>query len=206
MLGYGMAVVQLETAPVSSDLGSPQRITVTVWNRSYDHPDPAKRNSLLWQLKLLGLEKDGCVSSLVWSPTFVGSVDCGGGETSLFWLAGAGPTELSLDGYTEHDDPMATMPGVQWGVMTGLYDERCAAEAACDANRVRSRITLRRLFEFNYLARQSVFTFQAPILPPAIGVNLRFANIGGNNGVPDGYGDSAARENFRVSFGLDFGP
>ena len=203
MDGYGMGMVQLTTAPVGSQVA--QRITVRVWNRSYDHPNPAKRNSLLSQLSLVALDLNGAEWSTAWVPTYVSSVDAGGADTTQFWTTVGWRSQFQLIGYIEYSDPLDNTR-VQWSSTTGLYDERCQDDASCDADRVRSQTLPGQYGACNYLTGPSVFTFEAPSLPPALGVNLRFTRIGGNGGTPDGLGDSTAVEDCRVSFGLDFGP
>jgi hypothetical protein len=75
--------------------------------------------------------------------------------------------------------------GVMWSAFTGIYDERCLADRACDAMRLQTvRSAGSRLTVFNYLLGPLTFSFDIALPSPPRAVRLVIGQIGGNGGNP----------------------
>lgn len=161
-------------------------IKLEVWSHSYDHPDPNHRSSMitgvyLTQLPLQTPGNNYGVSNLKITDRY-------GIDENSMWTPSSGPTEFGFDGYTELDTGRPCQPGfpnVVFGTYTGIYDERCLADPACDARRLQTvRTQWAQLSAYNYLLGPVTFAFDMvlPVVPAA--VKLRVGHVGGNGGNP----------------------
>jgi len=151
-----------------------------VWSRSYDHPDPGHRNAMIKEVHLTQLTGGThSVSNLLITDRY--GID----ETEL-WKRGGGGPEEGFKQYTEWVPPVGCPQGVPiaWGSYTGIYDERCLADPACDAMRLQThRLPAHQIVVFNYLIGPVTFSFDFTPSPPKA-VRLVMGHIGGNGGIP----------------------
>lgn len=172
-------------------------VTLKVWNRSYDNPDPARRNTLLRKVGLTGLA--GTQNS-VRNPQIT---DRYGVDQTNLWMTVAGSVDVGFEGYTEIGPVKigTTTIGVIWGAYTGVYDERCLYDPACDAMRFQThRPNAHQISVFNYLLGPVTFVFDItqPTAPKS--VRLSMDMIGGNGGDPDRRSAAPGADEFVISF------
>jgi hypothetical protein len=129
--------------------------------------------------------------------------DRGGIDSASMWGGINFPTEVGFDGYREVDTGRPCQPGfpnVLWGVYTGVYDERCLADPACDARRMQTHVKWPQLVGFNYLISPVTFAFDIAIAAPPTAVRLRMSMIGGNDGNPAQRFSTLPDEIFTIQF------
>lgn len=152
-----------------------------VWSHSYDHPDPLRRNALIKEVYLTHLAgQSHALSNVVIRDRY-------GVDESGLWTRRAGGQEVGFDGYIEWDAAGQCGPGlnVVWGLFTGIYDERCLADFACDAMRLQTYSPgANKLSAFNYLLGPVTFDFDIALSAPPNAVKLVMGHNGGNGGVP----------------------
>jgi hypothetical protein len=161
-------------------------VKLEVWSHSYDHPDPNHRSSAitgvyLTQLPLLPPASNYTISNLKITDRY-------GIDERSMWNTVSAPTEFGFDGYVELDTGRPCQPGfpnVLWGLYTGIYDERCLADPACDARRLQTyRPVWSQLSGYNYLLGPVTFAFDIALSVVPAAVRLRVGHVGGNGGNP----------------------
>jgi hypothetical protein len=176
--------------------GKKFHVTLKVWSHSYDDPNPARRNALIRKVELTGLAgNQNNVNNVQITDRY--GID----ETKL-WTPSAG-VDAGFDGYTEVGPVKigTTSIPVIWGAYTGIYDERCLADAACDAMRLQTfRPDANRIAPFNYLLGPVTFSFDIaqPAAPKS--VRLTMGLIGGNGGNPAQRSPAPGEDVFVISF------
>jgi hypothetical protein len=164
-----LATVRLRTQ--QSGATNSFHIKLTVWSRSFDHPNPSHRNALVTGVYL---------TQLAGTPGYFSNTqikDRYGVDHTRLW-AGA---DSGFKGYTEYD-PGAGPP---WGANTGIYDERCLTDPSCDLMRLQTyRTDPHKLLAFNYLIGPVTFDFDVELSAPPKAVKLVLGHIGGNGGNP----------------------
>ena len=162
--------------------GAPYRVRIQVWSHSYDHPDPAKRNSLVTGVALTNLPQPNQVTLSNAKITDRYGID----STGLFRVKSG--VDTGFDGFTEWDSGGSCghgVPNVLWLSYAGVYDERCLADPACDAMRFQNyRWGPYQIVGFNYMLGPVTFEFDATLSSPPTDVKLTMAHIGGNGGNP----------------------
>jgi len=180
----------------------PWQIELTVWNRSYDDPKPASRNSLITGVKLVDLPQ-----STGNNLTTQNITDRYGTDVTKLWTLESGLKSTGYIGYTEYDTGGKCGPGlpsVFWSCITGIYDERCLYDPACDALRLQiHRSAAPQIAIFNYLVSPVTFRFTLAPFSPSTGVRIQITNqfVGGNGGNPNSHGNAVPQEHFIVQFG-----
>jgi hypothetical protein len=101
------------------------------------------------------------------------------------------PGELGWDGYMELDTGRPCAPGypnVLWGAYTGIYDDRCLADPACDSRRLQTYVGPPaggvQLVAYNYLIGPVTFSLDLTASAAPTAVRLDIGHIGGNGGNP----------------------
>jgi hypothetical protein len=113
-----------------------------------------------------------------------------GVDETLLWRPMSSGTEMGFEGFTDLDTGTpcaASYPNVLFTSYTGVYDDRCREDPACDARRLQtymSNPTGVQLSAFNYLTGPVTFAFNADLSAPPTAVRLRMGHIGGNGGNP----------------------
>ncbi len=182
--------------------GDPWLVELTVWNRSYDDPNPGRRNSLITGVKLVDLPP-----STGYQLTKPRITDRYGTNVTKLWTREFGLRSAGFDGYAEFDAAGQCgqgLPSVFWSCFTGIYDERCLYDSACDGHRLQTyRPTTPQIVVFNYLVCPVTFRFTLAPFSPDTGVRIQITSqfIGGNGGNPDSHGDVTPKEQFIIQFG-----
>jgi hypothetical protein len=161
--------------------GGAFHVTLKVWSHSYDQADPQRRNALIKTVKLARLT--GTQNPL----SNVHITDRYGVDHTAFWPVEQGGAEVGFVSYTEVGPVFigTTRINVIWGSTTGIYDERCWADPACDSMRLQTvRVGQDQIAVFNYLLGPVTFSFDIaqPVAPKA--VKLVMGYISGNGGNP----------------------
>ena len=157
-------------------------ISLEVWSHSYDHPDPAHRNALVIAVTLVQPPVIEELTNLKITDRY--GVD----QTQLWRVASGGMIEFF--GYSEWDAADTCAPavfGVVWGSWTGIYDERCQADLACDSRRLQTHLTgptNLQLIAFDYVAGPMTFAFDIVAAAPPKTFKLKMGLVGGNGGNP----------------------
>jgi hypothetical protein len=178
-----LAAIRLTYARKRAPL--PYRISIQVWSHSYDHPDPARRSAMIGAVYLSQLAVGGNHM-----PGNVQIVDRYGIDETRMWTPVSAATEAGFEGYIELDTGSPCQPGfpsVLWGVYSGIYDERCLADPACDAMRLHTYIPApgyAQLAGYNYVAGPLTFNFDLSLPAVPTAVRLRMTQVGGNGGNP----------------------
>jgi hypothetical protein len=171
--------------------GGPFHVTLRVWSHSYDSPDPARRNALIKEVHLTHLPGASHPISNARITDRYG-ID----ETGL-WTYNSGASE---EGFTDYAEWGAST-GSQWGSFTGVYDERCVADPACDARRLQTyRLSPHKIVVFNYLIGPVTFSFDITLPAPPKAVRLVMGHIGGNGGNPAQRSPALPDETFVIQF------
>jgi len=173
-----LASVSLSSEQITP--GGPFHVTLMVWSRSYDHPDPGHRNAMIKEVYLTQLT--GSTHTL----SNLRITDRYGIDETELWKRGGGGPEEGFKQYTEWVPAAGCPQGVPiaWGSYTGIYDERCLADPACDAMRLQThRLPAHQIVVFNYLIGPVTFSFDITPSPPKA-VRLVMGHIGGNGGIP----------------------
>ena len=160
----------------------PYHITLQVWSHSYDHPDPARRSAAIRGVYLIQL-----TGGSPYNMSHVKIVDRYGVEQNSLWTGVSAPNEAGFEGYVEVDTGKPCQPGfpnVLWGAYTGIYDERCLEDPACDRRRLQTIAQWPQLTSFNYLLGPLTFSFDLALSAPPTAVRLRMSLVGGNGGNP----------------------
>jgi hypothetical protein len=192
-----LASVQLDYVQKAS--GSPYQVTLRVWNRSFDHPDPTHRSAII---------KGVFLTQLPGTPNSVSNLrilDRYGIDETGFWAGGGGFKEAGFDGYIEGDSARLgkCQPdiGIMWNAFSGIYDERCLADSACDAMRLQTIASPQlRVTVLNYLLGPVTFSFDFATSSPPKAVRLVMALIGGNGGNPAQRWAALPEEEFVIQF------
>ena len=174
---------------------SPFHVNLQVWSHSYDHPDPAHRSAMIREVWLTGLQGQ----SIAFSNVVI--TDRYGVDHTPLWKPAGGGSEFGWRGYVEWDPAGQCGPGVGvvWGCTTGIYDERCLYDPACDAMRLQTYVPApHRLAAYNYLLGPVTFSFNASLSAPPQAVRLVMGEIGGNGGDPASHGTGMANEEFII--------
>ena len=164
--------------------GGAFHVTLRVWSHSYDHPDPVRRNALIKKVKLAKLT--GTNNPL----SNVRITDRYGIEETSLWATEHGGAEVGFASYTEVGPVFLGPTGtsridVIWGSYTGIYDDRCWADPACDAMRLQThRLDQNRIAVYNYLIGPVTFSFDISQPAPPKAVKLVMGLISGNGGNP----------------------
>ena len=178
---------------------APFRIAIQVWSHSYDHPNAARRNALVTGVYLVELE--GGSSSGGTNPKIT---DRYGVDHTLLWAGTGGGASWGYEGYTEgssHGRCPPDLPGVFWTANSGVYDERCLADPACDAMRLQTyRHSQYQLGNYNYLLGPVTFAFDLALSAPPRAVRIRFGHVGGNGGNPAQRTATLPDEEFVIRF------
>jgi hypothetical protein len=160
----------------------PYHISLEVWSHSYDHPEPNHRSAMV-----VGVELIQSPAGISYGNTNLKITDRYGIDQTSLWREVSGTT-LSFVGHTEWDAGNTCGPavnGVVWGNFTGIYDERCLADLACDSMRLQSYLTgptQLKFIGFHYVAGPLTFAFDADLSAPPNAVRLKMGHIGGNGG------------------------
>jgi hypothetical protein len=193
----------LATARIKASLGKKTKlwtVVLEVWNRSYDHPDPARRNSIIRTVELVDLP----ATSTAHDVELRSIVDRYGVSSMGLWEPIDGIQSVGFDGYVEYDVGGACgpdLPNVFWSAITGIYDERCLADPACDAMRLQTlRATPSQVSVFEYLIGPVTFTFTLDTFTPTAGIQITHSLIGGNGGDPTRRMSSIPDEQFIIHF------
>lgn len=163
--------------------GEPYHVRLQVWSHSYDHPDASRRNALVIAAYITDLPAGTSATATNHRIT-----DRYGVDHTMLWAGSGGGTQYGFEGYTEgssHGRCPPDLPGVFWTAHSGIYDERCLADPACDAMRLQTyRHSQYQLANFNYLLGPVTFAFDIELSAPPTAVRLRLGHIGGNGGNP----------------------
>jgi hypothetical protein len=191
--GHALASVSLTCEPNGAGVF---HVTLQVWNRSYDHPEPGRRNALIKKVMLTRLSGNQN------APLNPHITDRYGIDETKFWTSDHG-IDAGFDGYTEVGPVQigANSIAVIWGAYTGIYDERCMTDPNCDRMRLQSyRPDQYGLVAYNYLLSPVTFSFdiKQPAAPKA--VSLTMGHIGGNGGDPARRSAVAGEEKFIIEF------
>jgi hypothetical protein len=187
-----LASVRLDYAQKTS--GAPYHVSLQVWNRSFDNPDPTRRSSIIREVSLTQLPDAN------WQVSNLRIRDRYGVDHTRLWAGTGGYHEQGWDGYVEWDRG-APDHLVIWSVFSGIYDERCAADTACDGMRLQTlRTSNEQITVFNYLLGPVSFSFDITMSAPPKAVKLKTSLIGGNGGNPAVRGNASAWEEFVVQF------
>jgi hypothetical protein len=117
-------------------------------------------------------------------------------ETGLWRRMGGGPEE-GFEGYTEYDPG----GGALWSARTGVYDERCLADPACDKMRLQTYLSSpHQITVFNYLIGPVTFSFDITLSAPPKAVRLVMGHVGGNGGNPAQRSAALPDEEFVIQF------
>jgi hypothetical protein len=187
-----LAIASLASDPIAGGF----HVTLQVWNRSYDHPDPARRNALITKVKLTRLA--GNQNSVVKAHI----VDRYGIDETRLWMTSSG-LDAGFEGYTEVGPVTmgSTTIGVIWGSYVGVYDERCLADPNCDRMRLQTnRPDQHRITVYNYLIGPVTFSFDIKQPTPPKAVRLTMGHIGGNDGNPGQRDSTLPDEEFTIEF------
>jgi hypothetical protein len=196
----------LASVRLSSELrkGGLYHVTIQVWSHSYDHPDPGHKNAIVDAVYLTQL-----APSSNYQVTNVKITDRYGIDETLLWWPVNGP-DVGFVGYVELDTRTPCQPGfpqVLWGAFTGVYDERCLADPACDARRLQTYVTTFPvspgrigLTAHNYLIGPVTFAFDITLSAAPTAVKLRMGHVGGNGGNPAQRNATLPSEEFVVQF------
>ena len=184
--------------------GGPYHVTIQVWSHSYDHPDAGFKNAVVDAVYLTHLPP-----SPNYGLTNVKITDRYGIDETLLWMPELG-VDVGFVGYVELDTASPCRPGfpnVLWGAFTGVYDERCLADAACDARRLQTHVvTLAnppgriQLAAYNYLIGPVTFAFDIALSAAPTAVRLRMGHVGGNGGNPAQLSATLPNEEFVIRF------
>jgi len=188
-----LASVSLHSEPKK---GGGFHVRLQVWNRSYDDPDPARRNALIKKVLLTKLTGNQN------SPTNVQITDRYGIDETTLWMTQHG-IDTGFDGYTEVGPVQigTTSIGVIWASYTGIYDERCLADPNCDRMRLQTyRPDQFRIAAYNYLLGPVTFAFDINQPGPPNAVRLTMGHIGGNGGNPAQRSAAPGEEEFIIEF------
>jgi hypothetical protein len=185
--------------------GSPYHVSIQVWSHSYDHPDPGHKNALVDAVYLTQLPQS---TSLALTNARI--TDRYGIDETLLWMPTIGGTEVGFEGYVELDTAAPCRPGfpnVLWGAYTGIYDERCLADATCDARRLQTYVVPLvsppgriQLAAYNYLIGPVTFSFDIVLSAAPTAVKLRMGHVGGNGGNPAQRSATLPNEEFVIRF------
>ncbi|HEY2378179.1 MAG TPA: hypothetical protein VGH98_19540 [Gemmatimonadaceae bacterium] len=179
--------------------GAPFHVTIAVWSHSYDHPDAARRNALVTGVYLADLPASGVynVSNILIRDRY--NVD----QTGL-WTRTSGANLEGFEGYTEFDTHGAcgnAWPNVIWSAYSGIYDERCVADATVDAFRLQTyRIAHPQISVYNYMLGPVTFSFEINLPAAPTSVGLRLGLIGGNAGNPAQRTNTVPNEEWVIQF------
>jgi hypothetical protein len=179
------ALASIRLSYVHKTPAAPYHITIQVWSHSYDHPDPNHRSAMVSGVYLtqLAVNPGYSVSNLRITDRY-------GIDETWLWTVASSTTEIGFDGYAELDTGRPCQPGfpnVLWGAYTGIYDERCLADPACDARRLQTYLPLparTQLSAYNYLLGPVTFAFDIKLSAIPIAVRLSMRHVGGNGGNP----------------------
>lgn len=180
------ALGSVRLSHVQSVHGGPYRVTLKVWSHSFDHPDPLHRSALIKGVYLTQLPGGPGTDYQV---SNVRITDRYGIDETEMWERTSVGNEEGFDGYTFGDTNLLArcVPQLNemWNAFTGIYDERCLADPACDAMRLHThRLPGFVLIAFNYLLGPLTFSFDIDLPSPPKAVRLVFGQIGGNGGNP----------------------
>ena len=179
-----LASVRLSYAQAAPS--GPYHVTLQVWSHSFDHPDPLHRSALIKGVYLTQLPGAPTSNHQV---SNVRITDRYGIDETEVWGRTSGGNEEGFDGYTFGDTNLLArcVPQLNemWNAFTGIYDERCLADPACDALRLQThRLPGFILIAFNYLLGPLTFSFDIALSGPPRAVKLKVGHIGGNGGNP----------------------
>ena len=182
MAHNALATVQLDS--VRRRPRDRYRVTIRAWSHTHDHPDPARRSAIVRGVYVSTLANAGGYTADNISITDRYSVD----HTDLFTQV-SGADYFGFDGYRELDTAKPCRPGfpsVLWSAYTGIYDDECLNDAACDAMRLQTFHipSSPQLSVFNYLRGPLTFRFDITLPAEPMGVRIRVGLIGGNGGNP----------------------
>ena len=131
-------------------------------------------------------------------------------DETLLWMPSKGGTGVGFDGYVELDTGQPCRPGfpnVLWGAFTGIYDDRCVADPACDARRLQTFVAPPgtppgriQLAAYNYLIGPLTFSFDITLSIAPAAVRLRMGQVGGNGGNPAQRNATLPNEEFIIRF------
>jgi hypothetical protein len=179
--------------------GGRYHIEIQVWSHSYDHPDPARRSAMVSEVYAAGLGPSGG-----YSVTNIKITDRYGVDETGLWRRRDGANETGFGGYTEYDtggNCGPSLPSVFWFSHTGIYDDRCPGDSACDAMRLQTwRATGTQIEVFNYLLGPVTFAFDLVTPKPPNSVRLVMSQIGGNGGNPAQRAAVLPNEEFTIVF------
>ena len=197
MIGHAFATATLRCKQETS--GNPWQIDLKVWNRSYDDPDLARRNSLITAVKLVDLPPSSSYHLTTQSIT-----DSTGTDFTTLWPPEYASNSVGHCGAAQYDTAGKCGPGlpsVFWFCNTGIYDERCLRDPECDAWRLQTHRAGPQITIFNYLVSPVTFRFTLAPFSPNTGVKIQITSqfIGGNGGNPSNHGN-LAQEHFFLKF------
>jgi hypothetical protein len=175
-----------QTAPTG-----PFHVTLQVWSHSFDHPDPLRRSAVIKGVYLTQLPGAPGTNYQV---SNIRITDRYGIDETGMWTRAGGFKEVGFDGYTWGDTAAVAkcVPVLDemWNAYTGIYDERCLADPACDAMRLQTypsqtvALPVPKLTAFNYLQGPVTFSFDIVLSAPPTAVKLKMGLVGGNGGNP----------------------
>jgi hypothetical protein len=200
-MGIGSALATATLQYRKSKRDGLWNIELVVWNRSYDDPESARRNSLITGVHLVDLPQ----STGYQMPTQT-ITDRNGSDVTALWTKEFGFLSAGFNGYTEYDTAGQcgqSLPSVFWSCFTGIYDDRCLYDPACDGHRLRTyRPTMPQIGVFNYLVGPVAFRFSISPFSPNKGVKVQITTqfIGGDGGNPNSHGNVAQQEKFIIEF------
>jgi len=177
--------------------GAPYHVTLQVWNRSFDHPDPTQRSSIIKEVYLTQLPGAPGTNYQVSNAKVL---DRYGIDHTGLWTRTSAYKEEGFDGYAMWDRGAPDFL-VIWAATSGIYDERCAADLLCDGMRLQTlRQSNSQISVFNYLLGPVTFSFDITMSGPPKAVKLKMSLIGGNGGNPAQRGNASAGEEFVIQF------
>ncbi len=177
----------------------PYHVTLQIWSHSFDHPNPSRRSALVTGVFLTQL-----APGPGYALSNVGITDRYGVDQSGLWTRTSGANEEGFEGYAEYDTGGAcgpNLPNVFWSAFSGIYDERCLADAGTDARRLQTyRSAAEQVSVFNYVVGPLTFAFDIVVASPPAAVRVRLGLIGGNGGNPAQRSATLPDEEFVIQF------
>lgn len=178
---------------------APYRVTIQVWSRTFDHPNPTHRSAMVSGVFLTQLPP-----STGYAVANVAVTDRYGVDHSGLWVRTSGANEEGFVGYKEYDTGGAcgpNLPNVFWSAFSGIYDDRCLGDPAIDALRLQTaHVTAEQITAYNYLSGPLTFAFDIRLAGPPSSLRIRIGQVGGNGGNPAQRSATLPDQEFVIQF------